>query len=71
MESKKFCLELRKRKENSYVEFTSEELKENPEKILSIMKKEFIHLKSWFLVIVITFKNNKKNLKNLIFKNNF
>ncbi len=52
MESTKFCLELRKRKEKAYLEFTAEELKENPEKILNIMKKEFIHLKSWFIVIV-------------------
>lgn len=53
MESNKFCLELRKRKEKAYVEFSPEELKENPERILNLMKKEFIHLKSWFLVIVI------------------
>ena len=53
MESIKFSLELRKRKEKAHVEFTSEELKENPNKILNIMKKEFIDLKSWFLVIVI------------------
>lgn len=67
MESTKFCIELRKRKEKAHLEFTSEELKENPEKILNIMKKEFIHLKSWFIVIVINhiFFNfhNKKNIE--------
>jgi len=57
MESTKFCLELRKRKEKSFLEFASEDLKLYPDKILSIMKKEFIHLKSWFLVIVKFIKN--------------
>ncbi len=53
MESPKFLLELRKRKEKAYLEFSNEELTANPDKILTIMKKEFIHLKSWFIIIVI------------------
>lgn len=52
MESIKFSFELRKKKEKSHIEFTSDELTENPNKILSLMKKEFIDLKSWFLIIV-------------------
>jgi len=53
MESPKFCLELRKRKEKAFIEFTDEELKASPDRILTILKKEFIHLKSWFIIIVI------------------
>lgn len=52
MESIKFTFELRKKKEKSHIEFTSDELRENPNKILSLMKREFIDLKSWFLLIV-------------------
>lgn len=69
MESLKFTLELRKRKESSYLEFTSNDLRENPNKILTIMKREFIDLKSWFLIIVkILFL--QMNL-NLFYINNF
>jgi hypothetical protein len=50
--STKFIIQLRKRKELTHLEFTINELKSNPTKVLNIMKKEYIDLKSWFLIIV-------------------
>lgn len=52
MENTKFIIQLRKRKELTHLEFSVQELKSNPSKILNIMKKEYIDLKSWFLMIV-------------------
>jgi hypothetical protein len=49
----KFRFELRKRKEKTIFEFSEEELKSKPDKILQILKKECVDLKSWFYVIVI------------------
>jgi hypothetical protein len=60
--STKFIIQLRKRKELTHLEFTINELKSNPVKVLNIMKKEYIDLKSWFLIIV------KKKIKNFFLK---
>ena len=49
----KFRFELKKKKERTILEFTEEELKSKPDKILQVLKRECVDLKSWFYVIVI------------------
>jgi len=48
----KFCFELRKKKEKTILEFTEEEVMSKSDKILQVLKKESIDLKSWFYLIV-------------------
>ena len=48
----KFCFELRKKKEKTMLEFTEEEIISKSDKILQVLKKESIDLKSWFYLIV-------------------
>lgn len=47
-----FTVELRKRKEKTLIQFSQEELENNQDKILMVLKKECVDLKSWFLIIV-------------------
>jgi len=49
----KFRFELKKKKERTILEFSEEELKSKPDKILQVLKRECVDLKSWFYVIVI------------------
>ncbi len=46
-------LELRRRKEKVIIDLSEEDLKINPDKILQMLKRECVDLKSWFYVIVI------------------
>ncbi len=48
----KFNFELRKRKIKTILEFTEDDVKSKPDKILQMLKKESIDLKSWFYLIV-------------------
>ena len=48
----KFRFELRKKKEKTILEFTEEEIKSKSDKILQVLKKESIDLKSWFYLVV-------------------
>jgi hypothetical protein len=52
MEIKNISLELRKRKDRSIVIIGEKELLDNPDKILQLLKKECVDLKSWFYIIV-------------------
>ena len=58
MESEKFQkeinfkFELRKRKEKMIIDISSEELNNKSEKVLKMLKKESVDLRSWFYVIV-------------------
>jgi hypothetical protein len=52
MEIKNISLELRKRKDNSVVTLSDKDLDTNPDKILQMLKKECVDLKSWFYIIV-------------------
>ena len=45
-------IELRKRKEKTLLQFSQEELEKNQDKILTLLKKECVDLKTWFLLIV-------------------
>jgi hypothetical protein len=53
MENLKFTCELRKRKDKPLLEISDKDLLANPEKVLSILKKESVNLKTWFYIIVI------------------
>lgn len=48
----KFRFELRKKKEKTILEFSEEDIRSKPEKILQILKKESVDLRSWFYLIV-------------------
>jgi hypothetical protein len=48
----KFFCELRKRKEKPILELNENDLKNNPDKVLTILRKESINLRLWFYVIV-------------------
>ena len=50
-----FHFELRKRKEKTIIKTNSEDLVNRPDKILQMLKKESVDLKSWFHVIVSLF----------------
>ncbi len=48
-------IELRKRKEKTIIDLTYEDFIENNDKILAMLKKECVDLKSWFFIIVSNF----------------
>jgi hypothetical protein len=52
MNEQEFLLELRKRKDNTVLTITEKELLSNPDKILQILSKECVDLKTWFYIIV-------------------
>jgi hypothetical protein len=52
MEIKNISLELRKRKDKSVVIIGEKELQFNSDKILQMLKKECVDLKTWFYIIV-------------------
>lgn len=52
MERIKFQCELKKRKEKPILEINDKDLINNSEKVLSILKKESVNLKTWFYIIV-------------------
>jgi hypothetical protein len=51
----KFSFELKKRREKTFIEVNEKDLKAKPDKILQILKKECVDLKSWFCIIVNSF----------------
>jgi len=53
MSSNLFKVELRRRKEKTFLDITEEELMTKPEQILQIYKKECVDLKNWFFTIVL------------------
>jgi hypothetical protein len=48
----KFRFELRKKKEKTILEFSEEDIRVKPDKILQVLKKECVDLRSWFYLIV-------------------
>ena len=52
MEIKNVLIELRKRKDKSVVKLSEKDLHDNPDKLLQMLKKECVDLKTWFYIIV-------------------
>lgn len=48
----KFSFELRKRKEKTLIDLSEDDIKNKPDKVLQLLKKESVDLKSWFYIIV-------------------
>jgi hypothetical protein len=47
-----FMLELKKRNDGTVVKVTTQMIQSNPEKVLQILVKECVDLKTWFSIIV-------------------
>jgi len=45
-------IELRRKKEKTLITISEEELKEKSDKILNMLKKECVDVKTWFYIIV-------------------
>ena len=52
MKTQNILLELRKRKDETIITISQQDLENNSDKILLILKKECVDLKSWFYIIV-------------------
>ena len=48
----KLCLDLKKRKEKTILNLCEEDLNKKPDKILQILKKECVDLRTWLYIIV-------------------